>query len=231
MTPHLYENSPSSPKAKRVQNRVALNTLGGFAVVVAVMAVVSLTLHPVDETHGVRGHRPPGLMVVGEEALGGEGRPYAVAAERTTRVVQVSAMPEVVVRDAPVVIPSVAPRNAEVSQPMFDGRPIRPVRNMNMVVTAYSPDARSCGKWADGKTASGYSVWTNGMKLVAADTRMLPFGTLISIPGYNGGRPVPVLDRGGKIKGRRLDVLYPTHEIAREWGRQSLQTTVWEYAD
>jgi len=114
---------------------------------------------------------------------------------------------------------------------MFAGRPIRRVRQMTMLTTAYSPDARSCGKWADGYTASGYSVWTHGMKLVAADTNVLPFGTLVSIPGYNGGRPVPVLDRGGKIKGNRLDLLYPTHEIALRWGAQRLTVDVWEYAD
>ncbi len=114
---------------------------------------------------------------------------------------------------------------------LFAGRPIRRVRQMTMLTTAYSPDARSCGKWADGFTASGYSVWTNGMKLVAADTKVLPFGTLVSIPGYNGGRPVPVLDRGGKIKGHRLDLLYPTHEIALQWGAQRLTVDVWEYAD
>jgi 3D (Asp-Asp-Asp) domain-containing protein len=116
-------------------------------------------------------------------------------------------------------------------RPMFDGRPIRRVRQINMLTTAYSPDARSCGKWADGYTASGYSVWTNGMKLVAADTKVLPFGSLVTIPGYNGGRPVPVLDRGGKIKGNRLDLLYPTHEVALKWGAQNLTVDVWEYAD
>lgn len=120
------------------------------------------------------------------------------------------------------------------SQPQviyFDGRPLRKVRTLGMKVTAYSPDARSCGKWADGVTASGYSVYTNGMKLVAADTRLLPFGTIITVPGYAGGQPVQVLDRGGAIKGRRLDVLYPTHEIARQWGVQQLDVDVWEYAD
>jgi 3D (Asp-Asp-Asp) domain-containing protein len=113
----------------------------------------------------------------------------------------------------------------------FNGRPIRPVRTMTMIVTAYSPDERSCGKWADGITASGYSVWTNGMKLVAADTRILPFGSLLSIPGYDHENVVPVLDRGGAIKGKRLDVLYPTHERALRWGVQELEVTVWDYAD
>lgn len=116
-------------------------------------------------------------------------------------------------------------------QRYFRGRPIRPARTVWMVVTAYSPDHRSCGKWADGKTASLRSVWTNAMELVAADTRLLPMGTLVSVPGYAGGRTVPVLDRGGAIKGARLDVLYPTHQIARRWGVQRLPVIIWEYAD
>ena len=41
---------------------------------------------------------------------------------------------------------------------VFDHRPIRPVRTQVMKTTAYSPDERSCGKWADGITASGKSV-------------------------------------------------------------------------
>ncbi len=113
----------------------------------------------------------------------------------------------------------------------FNGRPIRPIGTMTMVVTAYSPDERSCGKWADGITASGYSVWTNGMRLVAADERILPFGSLVSIPGYDHENVVPVLDRGGAIKGSRLDVLYATHEQALQWGVQELSVTIWDYAD
>lgn len=112
---------------------------------------------------------------------------------------------------------------------VFNGRLIRPARTLSMVTTAYSPDERSCGLQADGITASGKSVWTNGMKMVAADTRLLPFGSIVSIPGYYNGQPVPVLDRGGAIKGHRLDVLYPTHEIALTWGRQRQKITVWEY--
>lgn len=120
---------------------------------------------------------------------------------------------------------------ADVETRWFNGRPIRPAGTIYMLVTAYSPDERSCGIHADGITASGYSVWTNGMKLVAADTSILPFGSLVSVPGYDGGEVVPVLDRGGKIKGNRLDVLYPSHEEALQWGAHRLEVVVWEYAD
>ncbi|MGP1345147.1 MAG: 3D domain-containing protein [Phycisphaerales bacterium] len=113
----------------------------------------------------------------------------------------------------------------------YDGRPLRRARTLWMTVTAYSPDHRSCGKFADGITASGMSVWTNGMQLVAADPRVLPRNTLITVPGYAEGAVVPVLDVGGAIKGSRLDVLYPSHAVARRWGVQTLKVTVWEYAD
>jgi 3D (Asp-Asp-Asp) domain-containing protein len=113
----------------------------------------------------------------------------------------------------------------------FDGRPVRPVGTMWMTVTAYSPDSRSCGKSADGLTATLHSVTTNGHRLVAADPKVLPYGSMLTVPGYDGAMIVPVLDCGAKIKGRRLDVLFPTHEQAMAWGVRRLAVTVWAFAD
>lgn len=113
----------------------------------------------------------------------------------------------------------------------FNARPVRPARTLWMTVTAYSPDSRSCGDSDDGITSSIHNVYTNGMKLVAADSRVLPLGSMISVPGYDNTQIVPVLDRGGAIKGHRLDLLFPTHEAARKWGVKHIPITVWEYAD
>lgn len=113
----------------------------------------------------------------------------------------------------------------------FNGRPVRPARTIRMTVTAYSPDARSCGDSADGITATLHPVTANGHALVAADPRVLRYGSMITVPGYDENRIVPVLDCGGAIKGRRLDVLYRTHAEARVWGVQKLDVIVWEYAD
>lgn len=127
--------------------------------------------------------------------------------------------------------PEVARFAADPSVRWFNGRPVRPAREITMVVTAYSPDERSCGDSADGMTATLHSVETNGFALVAADPTVLRYGSMLTVPGYDEDRIVPVLDCGGAIKGRRLDVLYPTHERARQWGRRTLKVTVWEYAD
>lgn len=130
--------------------------------------------------------------------------------------------------DAELVPASDSPRTASPRTASIGHRLYRPARVVRMRVTAYSPDARSCGASADGITASGRPVSANGGHLVAADTRLLPFGTLVSIPGYARDTPVPVLDRGGAIKGNRLDVLFPTHERAMKWGVQYLDVTIWE---
>jgi 3D (Asp-Asp-Asp) domain-containing protein len=113
----------------------------------------------------------------------------------------------------------------------FNGRPVRPVRKIWMTITAYSPDEASCGDSADGITATLHDVTTNASRLVAADPRILKYGSLLSIQGYDDGLIVPVLDCGGKIKGHRLDVLFPTHEQARAWGVRRMQVTLWGYAD
>jgi 3D (Asp-Asp-Asp) domain-containing protein len=97
-----------------------------------------------------------------------------------------------------------------------------------MEVTAYCPCRICCGPLAHGMTASGKPVSYNGGRFVAADVKLLPFGSVLSIPGYADREPVEVIDRGGMIRGERLDVFFPTHAEARRWGRQTLPIRVLE---
>jgi 3D (Asp-Asp-Asp) domain-containing protein len=121
--------------------------------------------------------------------------------------------------------------NQDLSIRYFNGRPVRPARTISMLVTAYTPDEFCCAGSADGITASLHHVTTNGHALVAADSRVLPLGSMITVPGYDDNQIVPVLDRGGKIKGNRLDVLFPDRQTAKAWGVRRIKVTVWEYAD
>jgi 3D (Asp-Asp-Asp) domain-containing protein len=95
---------------------------------------------------------------------------------------------------------------------------------IEMRVTAYCPCPSCCGEYSDGVTACGYVIQP-GDTFVAADSRY-PFGTEMLIPGYSNSRPVKVLDRGGAIKGNRLDVFFATHEEALQWGVQYLEVNV-----
>ena len=101
-------------------------------------------------------------------------------------------------------------------------------RVMKMEVTAYCACTKCCGPKARGITASGKPVSFNGGKFVAADTRLLKFHTKLIIPGYASNQPVPVIDRGGAIKGNKLDVYFPTHQEARQWGRKKIDVLVIE---
>lgn len=96
--------------------------------------------------------------------------------------------------------------------------------SIEMRVTAYCPCPQCCGEYSDGITACGHEILP-GDTFVAADRRY-SFGTEMIIPGYSNSKPVKVLDRGGAIKGNRLDVFFATHEEALEWGVQYLEVNV-----
>ena len=97
-------------------------------------------------------------------------------------------------------------------------------QGIQMRVTAYCPCSKCCGQYSDGVTACGHKI-RPGDTFVAADGRY-SFGTEMLIPGYSNGRAVKVLDRGGAIKGNRLDVFFATHQEALEWGVKYLEVSV-----
>ncbi|MDA3926975.1 MAG: 3D domain-containing protein [Kiritimatiellae bacterium] len=72
-----------------------------------------------------------------------------------------------------------------------------------------------------GVTASGTTAQHG---TIAADTSKLPFGTIIYIPRYGYGR---VEDRGGAIKGAKLDLWFSSHEKALKWGRRKMKVRIW----
>ena len=91
-------------------------------------------------------------------------------------------------------------------------------------ITAYCPCEKCCGRFADGITASGVNVKDFYGLLIAAPPEY-PFGTIMDVPGYG---IATVQDRGGAIKGNKLDVFFPTHQEALEWGRQYLKVKIYE---
>lgn len=78
-------------------------------------------------------------------------------------------------------------------------------------ITAYCGCVKCCGK-TDKITASGVMA-TEGIT-IAADTNILPFGTKVIIDG----NVYTVQDRGGAIKGNRIDVYFESHQKALEHG-------------
>ena len=88
-------------------------------------------------------------------------------------------------------------------------------------ITAYCPCKKCCGKWANGITASG--VYAKANHTIAAP-KNIPFGTVLVIDGVE----YTVEDRGGAIKGKRLDIYFDTHKEALKWGRQKREVFIYE---
>jgi len=72
-----------------------------------------------------------------------------------------------------------------------------------------------------GKTASGVPVRKG---VVAVDPRLIPLGTRLYIPGYGPGLAADV---GTAIKGRIIDLWFPSTAQARNWGRRTVTITVY----
>jgi len=97
-------------------------------------------------------------------------------------------------------------------------------QTVQMRVTAYCPCPKCCGSNSDGVTASGHKI-CQGDRFIAAD-KIYPFGTEMIIPGYKSGEAVKVLDRGGVIRGNRLDVFFDSHQEALKWGVRYLDVEI-----
>ena len=88
-------------------------------------------------------------------------------------------------------------------------------------VTAYCPCSKCCGKYANGITAVGTKAKAG--KTIATDKKFA-FGTKLKI----NGKVYTVEDRGGAIKGNRIDVYMNTHAEALAWGVKYLPVEVVE---
>ena len=87
-------------------------------------------------------------------------------------------------------------------------------------ITGYCSCAKCCGS-ATGRTASGTTA-TAGRTVAASSA--LPFGTDVIINGHT----YTVEDRGGAIKGNRIDIFFSSHAQALAWGVRYLPVEVVE---
>lgn len=87
-------------------------------------------------------------------------------------------------------------------------------------LTAYCTCSKCCGQWADGITATGTKA-TAG-RTIAVDPNVIPLGSKVFINGYE----YTAEDTGGAIKGNRIDILFPTHQDALNFGVQYAEVAI-----
>lgn len=72
-----------------------------------------------------------------------------------------------------------------------------------------------------GGTALGIPV---AKGVVAVDPKLIPLGTKLHVPGYGPGLAADV---GYAIKGKIIDLWFPSTAKARKWGRRTVTITVY----
>jgi 3D (Asp-Asp-Asp) domain-containing protein len=106
-----------------------------------------------------------------------------------------------------VVVEETIPEDIQEEKPQYI--------EMYVKATAYCPCEKCCGEYADGKTATMTDAYLPG---VAVDKKKIKLGSKLFVPGYNEDMLVIADDVGGAIKGDKIDVRFPTHQEALEWG-------------
>ena len=87
-------------------------------------------------------------------------------------------------------------------------------------ITGYCSCSKCCGK-ATGRTSSG-TIATAGRTVAASSA--LPYGTKVNINGHT----YTVEDRGGAIKGNKIDIYFSSHAQALAWGVKYLPVEIVE---
>ena len=86
---------------------------------------------------------------------------------------------------------------------------------------AYRLKVDAVAYYLPGKTALGVPVRKG---VVAVDPKLIPLGTKLHVPGYGPGLAADV---GYAIKGRVIDLWFPSTAKARSWGRRTVTITVY----
>jgi 3D (Asp-Asp-Asp) domain-containing protein len=99
-----------------------------------------------------------------------------------------------------------------------------------VTATGYTAGYESTGKNEShpeyGITYSGVKVKRDLYSTVAADLTVFPIGTILFIPGYGFGI---VADKGGAIKGNKVDLYYETVEdVYSKWGKKNIDVYIIE---
>lgn len=116
---------------------------------------------------------------------------------------------------------SINPDNKEVITVEVDNLSESKVAALNEKLSARAFTATAyCLK---GRTASGGSVRRG---IVAADPRVLPLGTRISMNAGSYSGSYLVADTGGSVRGRKLDIWVPSCSEAKRFGRRTVMVAV-----
>lgn len=94
---------------------------------------------------------------------------------------------------------------------------------IQVIATAYTADCKGCS----GITYTGLNVRDHNPNIIAVDPNVIPLGSICEV--WIDGELFGVFaaeDTGGKIKGKRIDILMDTIEQAKEFGVKEAEVKI-----
>ncbi|CAH0279931.1 Cell wall-binding protein YocH [Peribacillus sp. Bi96] len=108
------------------------------------------------------------------------------------------------------------------SKPKAKTTSAKKYKTITVNATAYTADCKGCS----GITASGLNLKKNPkVKAISVDPKVIPLGTKVHVEGY--GEAIAA-DKGGAIKGNKIDVFYSSKSKAINWGRKTVKVKVYK---
>ncbi len=94
------------------------------------------------------------------------------------------------------------------------------VKTLTVTSTAYSANCKKCS----GITATGLNLKKNpNLKVISVDPKVIKLGTKVYVQGY--GYAVAG-DTGGAMRGKKIDVFFPSKTKALQWGRKTVKVQI-----
>lgn len=111
-------------------------------------------------------------------------------------------------------------------RPKLNNNSLQEHKWLKFHATYYGRDCRGCS----GITATGINVqrtiYFKELRIVAVDPAIIPLGTIVEIKTPNENFKAIAADKGGAIKGHRLDILVESEEISVQYGRHDVQLRI-----
>lgn len=86
--------------------------------------------------------------------------------------------------------------------------------------TAYCNCRKCCGKWADGKTASGTTPKQG--RTIAVDKKVIPLGSTVLVDG------VEYVAEDTGVRGKHIDIYFDSHREALNFGVRKVEVEIVE---
>jgi 3D (Asp-Asp-Asp) domain-containing protein len=101
-----------------------------------------------------------------------------------------------------------------------------PMRQLNMTITAYTSNCRGCSGLTYTEHNVRNTIYYQGYRVVAVDLKVIPLYSIVEIKTQSQTIKGIVIDKGGAIKGKLLDLLVSSYDDAITFGRQEANVTI-----